>query len=80
MGIYEYIEQALDEVGLNLSELLQEENDPGLSNSGLGGLEACFLDSLATLALPSRGYGIRYEYGMFSQKIVNGRQMESPDN
>ncbi|CQI88726.1 glycogen phosphorylase [Yersinia rohdei] len=80
MGIYEDLEQALDEMGLNLSELLQEENDPGLGNGGLGRLAACFLDSLATLALPGRGYGIRYEYGMFSQKIVNGQQMESPDN
>ncbi|HDL6512972.1 TPA: glycogen phosphorylase [Yersinia enterocolitica] len=80
MGIYEDIEHALDEMGLNLSELLQEENDPGLGNGGLGRLAACFLDSLATLALPGRGYGIRYEYGMFSQKIVNGQQMESPDN
>ncbi|WP_338658910.1 glycogen phosphorylase [Yersinia intermedia] len=80
MGIYDDIEQALDEMGLNLSELLQEENDPGLGNGGLGRLAACFLDSLATLALPGRGYGIRYEYGMFSQKIVDGQQMESPDN
>ncbi len=80
MGIYDDIEQALDEMGLNLSELMQEENDPGLGNGGLGRLAACFLDSLATLALPGRGYGIRYEYGMFSQKIVNGQQMESPDN
>jgi glycogen phosphorylase len=80
LGSYEDIEQALDEMGLNLSELLQEENDPGLGNGGLGRLAACFLDSLATLALPGRGYGIRYEYGMFSQKIVNGQQMESPDN
>lgn len=80
MGIYEDIEKALDEMGINLSELLQEENDPGLGNGGLGRLAACFLDSLATLALPGRGYGIRYEYGMFSQKIVNGQQMESPDN
>ncbi|WP_145476411.1 glycogen phosphorylase [Yersinia similis] len=80
MGIYDEIEQALDEMGLSLSELLEEENDPGLGNGGLGRLAACFLDSLATLALPGRGYGIRYEYGMFSQKIVNGQQMESPDN
>ena len=80
MGIYDDIELALDEMGINLSELLQEENDPGLGNGGLGRLAACFLDSLATLALPGRGYGIRYEYGMFSQKIINGQQMESPDN
>lgn len=80
MGIYGSIEQALDEMGLDLSELLQEENDPGLGNGGLGRLAACFLDSLATLALPGRGYGIRYEFGMFSQNIVDGQQAESPDN
>lgn len=80
MGIYDSIEQALDEMGLDLGELLQEENDPGLGNGGLGRLAACFLDSLATLALPGRGYGIRYEYGMFTQNIVNGQQAESPDN
>lgn len=79
LGIYDELEKALDEMGLNLSELLQEENDPGLGNGGLGRLAACFLDSLATLALPGRGYGIRYEYGMFSQKIIDGQQMESPD-
>ncbi|ELM3746661.1 glycogen phosphorylase [Yersinia ruckeri] len=80
MGIYNDIEVALDEMGIDLSELLVEESDPGLGNGGLGRLAACFLDSLATLALPGRGYGIRYEYGMFSQKIVNGQQAESPDN
>lgn len=79
MGIYQDIDNALNEMGLNLAELLEEENDPGLGNGGLGRLAACFLDSLATLALPGRGYGIRYEYGMFKQNIVNGQQMESPD-
>ncbi|WP_127957558.1 glycogen phosphorylase [Serratia microhaemolytica] len=79
LGIYQQIEEALDDMGLKLSELLEEENDPGLGNGGLGRLAACFLDSLATLALPGRGYGIRYEYGMFQQNIVNGQQMESPD-
>ncbi|WP_114192998.1 glycogen phosphorylase [Edaphovirga cremea] len=80
IGIYEDIEQALNEMGLELKDLIEEENDPGLGNGGLGRLAACFLDSLATLALPGRGYGIRYEYGMFSQKIVDGQQAESPDN
>ena len=79
MGIYQDIDNALNEMGLSLGELLEEENDPGLGNGGLGRLAACFLDSLATLALPGRGYGIRYEYGMFKQNIVNGQQMESPD-
>ncbi len=79
MGIYQDIDNALNEMGLSLGELLEEENDPGLGNGGLGRLAACFFDSLATLALPGRGYGIRYEYGMFKQNIVNGQQMESPD-
>jgi len=79
MGIYDDLNQALDEMGLDLSELMEEENDPGLGNGGLGRLAACFLDSLATLALPGRGYGIRYDYGMFKQNIVDGQQRESPD-
>lgn len=79
MGIYDDLNQALDEMGLDLSELMEEENDPGLGNGGLGRLAACFLDSLATLGLPGRGYGIRYDYGMFKQNIVDGQQRESPD-
>ena len=80
MGVYDETKQALDEMGLDLEELIDEEIDPGLGNGGLGRLAACFLDSMATLALPARGYGIRYEYGMFKQNIVNGQQAESPDN
>ncbi|WP_409308454.1 glycogen phosphorylase [Pectobacterium sp. B1J-3] len=79
MGLYDDLKAALDGMGLELDDLLQEETDPGLGNGGLGRLAACFLDSLATMALPGRGYGIRYEYGMFKQNIVNGRQAESPD-
>ncbi|MEQ9924731.1 MULTISPECIES: glycogen phosphorylase [Pectobacterium] len=79
MGLYDDLKAALDGMGLELDDLLREENDPGLGNGGLGRLAACFLDSLATMALPGRGYGIRYEYGMFKQNIVNGRQAESPD-
>ncbi|MFH8135890.1 glycogen phosphorylase [Pantoea osteomyelitidis] len=79
MGIYEDLNQALEEMGLDLADLMEEENDPGLGNGGLGRLAACFLDSLATLGLPGRGYGIRYDYGMFKQNIVDGQQKESPD-
>jgi len=79
MGIYDDARSALEEMGFDLEELIEEESDPGLGNGGLGRLAACFLDSLATLGLPGRGYGIRYEYGMFKQNIVDGRQAESPD-
>ncbi|HBZ1589163.1 TPA: glycogen phosphorylase [Klebsiella pneumoniae] len=78
-GIYDDVSSALAEMGLDLEELIDEENDPGLGNGGLGRLAACFLDSLAALGLPGRGYGIRYDYGMFKQNIVDGRQKESPD-
>ncbi|MFZ2610941.1 MAG: glycogen/starch/alpha-glucan phosphorylase, partial [Raoultella planticola] len=71
LGIYEDVNSALEEMGLNLEELIDEENDPGLGNGGLGRLAACFLDSLAALGLPGRGYGIRYDYGMFKQNIVD---------
>lgn len=80
IGIYDDLAEALDGMGFSLEQLINEEDDPGLGNGGLGRLAACFLDSLATLGLPARGYGIRYEYGMFKQNIVNGQQAESPDN
>ncbi len=79
LGIYDDVKTALKGMGLDLEELIDEENDPGLGNGGLGRLAACFLDSLATLGLPGRGYGIRYDYGMFKQNIIDGHQMESPD-
>ncbi|MCX8958845.1 glycogen phosphorylase [Erwinia psidii] len=79
IGMYEDASAALDEMGFNLEELIEEECDPGLGNGGLGRLAACFLDSLATLGLPGRGYGIRYDYGMFKQNIIDGKQAESPD-
>lgn len=79
LGIYDDVKGALEGMGMDLEELIDEENDPGLGNGGLGRLAACFLDSLATLGLPGRGYGIRYDYGMFKQNIVDGRQKESPD-
>ena len=74
------VRQALENYGCKLEELAQEELDAGLGNGGLGRLAACFLDSCATLQLPVTGYGIRYAYGMFHQKIYNGRQVEYPDH
>lgn len=79
LDIYPGVKAALDDMGIDLEELVAEENDPGLGNGGLGRLAACFLDSLAALGLPGRGYGIRYDYGMFKQNIVDGQQKESPD-
>jgi len=79
LGIYDDVKGALESIGLDLEELIDEENDPGLGNGGLGRLAACFLDSLATLGLPGGGYGIRYNYGMFKQSIIDGRQKETPD-
>lgn len=80
LGIYDDLKDALESMGLTLEELIDEESDPGLGNGGLGRLAACFLDSLASLSLPVRGYGIRYRCGMFKQSIVDGQQKESPDN
>ena len=71
--------KALDTLGAKLEDLYDEEQDPALGNGGLGRLAACFLDSLATLNYPAWGYGIRYEFGMFKQAIVNGQQAELPD-
>ena len=78
-GVYDIARQALAELDVNLEEVLEKEVDPGLGNGGLGRLAACFMDSIATLAIPGMGYGIRYEYGMFQQHIEDGRQVEKPD-
>ena len=63
------------QLGLDIEELEDMEADAGLGNGGLGRLAACFLDSMATLSMPAYGYGIRYDYGIFEQKIVNGEQV-----
>lgn len=74
------IKEALDELGIDLNVIEDQEPDPALGNGGLGRLAACFLDSLSTLGYPAYGCGIRYKYGMFEQKIENGFQVEVPDN
>src|SRR5450759_2979047 len=80
IGLHDECSEALRELGLDLDELDDLEHEPSLVNGGLGRLAACFLDSMATLGLPGFGYGIRYDYGMFSQHIVDGRQVEYPDH
>ena len=77
---YQQVKEALEELGLDINLVENEERDPALGNGGLGRLAACFLDSLATLGYPAYGCGIRYRYGMFRQKIENGYQVEVPDN
>jgi starch phosphorylase len=79
LAIYDRAKQAVAEMGMDFDELLAQEEEPGLGNGGLGRLAACFLDSLATLEVPSLGYGIRYEYGIFEQEIVDGWQVERTD-
>jgi starch phosphorylase len=79
LGIYNETEQAMKQLGLDLNVLIEQEEEPGLGNGGLGRLASCFMDSLATLDIPAIGYGIRYEYGIFDQQIKNGWQVESTD-
>lgn len=80
LGLEQPLEKALNKFGLELEELAEVEHDAGLGNGGLGRLAACFIDSCATLQLPVLGYGLRYEYGMFRQRIENGYQIEEPDH
>ncbi|MDX2129190.1 MAG: glycogen/starch/alpha-glucan phosphorylase [Chloroherpetonaceae bacterium] len=80
LGMEKEVRECLSELGYSLEDLEELESDAGLGNGGLGRLAACFLDSMATMELPGYGYGIRYEFGIFSQKVVNGFQMERPDN
>ena len=79
LGIYNIVKEGLSELGYDINELEEVETDAGLGNGGLGRLAACFLDSLASMSLPGHGNSIRYEYGLFKQKIENNKQVEVPD-
>ncbi len=79
LDIYDDVKRALGELGVDFAGIADLEHDAALGNGGLGRLAACFLDSMATLGVPGFGYGIRYDYGMFRQQIVDGRQVECPD-
>ncbi len=79
LGLGDETKNAMLDLGLDVDELRDFEADAGLGNGGLGRLAACYLDSMATLAIPAHGYGIRYEYGIFNQRIINGYQVEFPD-
>ncbi len=80
LGVTDTVTQAMYDLGIDIEELISSEQDAGLGNGGLGRLAACFIDSCATLQLPVIGYGLRYEYGMFTQTIANGEQVEKPDH
>jgi starch phosphorylase len=80
LGLSENMRRAVEELGYSCDALADLEWDAGLGNGGLGRLAACFMDSLATLEIPAVGYGIRYDYGIFFQRIINGYQVETPDN
>ena len=79
LGLMKEYSQVLGEMGFSLESICEMEQDPGLGNGGLGRLAACFMDSLATMEYPARGFSICYEYGLFKQKIVEGEQLELPD-
>lgn len=80
LGINDEVKAGLSQLGHDLENVVEMEPDAALGNGGLGRLAACFLDSMASMDIPGTGYGIRYEYGMFKQSIVNGQQVENPDN
>ncbi len=79
LGLQDEMKKIAATAGIDIEELIECEPDAGLGNGGLGRLAACFMDSMATMRIPAHGYGIRYDYGIFKQKIVNGNQVESPD-
>lgn len=80
LGLFERTDMALRELGVNITDIMEEESDMALGNGGLGRLAACFIDSLATLDFPAIGYGLHYENGLFRQEIIKGKQIERPDS
>jgi len=80
LGLSEQADKAMEDLGFNLDEIRECEADAGLGNGGLGRLAACFLESMATMGIPAQGYGIKYDYGIFKQRIINGYQVEFPDD
>ena len=80
LGIYDEVNKAINDLGYNIDEIREHEEDAALGNGGLGRLAACFMDSIATLKIPAYGYGIHYEYGLFFQQLIDGYQVETPDN
>lgn len=80
LGLLDLCREGLQELGIRLEDILTEEPDAGLGNGGLGRLAACFLDSMAALSLPGHGFGIRYRYGLFEQKVRDGYQIEVPED
>lgn len=80
LGVYDDFKHIAEEFGFDLNSIIEDEQDMGLGNGGLGRLAACFLDSLSTLGIPATGYSIRYEYGIFDQELENGYQIEKPDD
>lgn len=80
LGLYNVVKEGLDELALDFENVERAEADPALGNGGLGRLASCFMDSLASLGIPGHGNGIRYQYGLFEQKFVNGHQVEIPDH
>lgn len=80
LGLYDQVKEAVEGLGYEMDAVREEEEDAALGNGGLGRLAACFMDSIATLKIPAYGYGIRYEYGLFHQNLIDGYQVEVPDN
>lgn len=80
LGVLNVMREALAEMGVNLTDLFEQEDDPGLGNGGLGRLAACYMDAMATLGVNGSGYSIRYAHGIFKQKIIDGKQVEIPDS